>query len=482
MMLRFKIFAPILALIWLNAAAQKSNKADKVTLANLQLHIRYLSDDRLEGRRMGTPGEKVASDYIIAELSKTGAEPKGDNNGWIQTFVIDQGREIAPDSYLSVNDHPLLLNKEYFPLTLSPAGQASGSPAIALQESGVPWFVDLKELLEAGGGNAHFDLAGAIRTKASACSAKGATALLLYNSSSKFAYKLAFDPLDKPQPAVIPILYITGAGKKKYLKDESASVDIRLKIGFAEKRRTGHNVVAYLDNGAATTVIIGAHYDHLGHGEDSNTTNYCASLRNLVYSTHPASMIGQVTYDGANDNASGVAAMIELARLLAVSKLKNNNYLFIAFSGGEMAQAGSDYFVKHPVTDLKKVNYMFDMDMIGRLNDTAHALIIGGHGTSPVWDQVCNAGQDKKLLSPLYTASATFPGDQICFYRAGIPVLSFTTGIDADYHRPEDKSDRINFPGELEVLKFIYSVIEGANSLGRLGFTPADSTPVTFAR
>jgi aminopeptidase YwaD len=478
MMLRIKIFAPILTLIWLNAAAQKINKADKITLANLQTHIRYLSDDRLEGRRTGTPEEKAASDYIIAEFSKAGAQPKGDNNGWLQTFVIDQGREISSDSYFSVNDHPLLLNKEYFPLSLSPAGQVVGSPAMALQESGVPWFVDLRELLEASAGNAHFDLPGAIRTKAAACAAKGATALLLYNSSSRFTDKLAFDPRDKPEPASIPILFITAAAKKKYLKDESASVDIRLKIGYAEKRRTAHNVVAYLDYGAATTVVIGAHFDHLGHGEDSNTLHYCMSARNFANSVNSANTpvnVGHPIYNGADDNASGVAALIELVRLLAASTLKNNNYLFVAFSAGEMDLAGSDYFVKHPATEFKKLNYMINMDMIGRLNDTTRMFTIGGSGSSPVWSQVINnarekSAREKKTLSLRDSSGDVESGDHSSFYRAGIPVLFFTTGLHTDYHRPDDKADKINFTGELEVLKFIYSIIESANVKGRLGF------------
>jgi aminopeptidase YwaD len=460
MMLRIKFFAPVLTLACLSAAAQKINKNDKITLANLQAHIRYLSDDRLEGRSMGSAGEKAASDYIIAEFSKAGVQPKGDNNGWLQSFVIDQGRGITTDSYFSVNDRALLLNREYFPLAQSPAGQLSGSPAIALQESGVPWFLDLRELLEANAGNTHFDLPGAIRTKAAACAKKGATALLLYNSSLKYPDRLTYDPLDKPEPAVIPVVYITREAKRKYLKDESASVDIRLKIGFEQKQKTGHNVVAYIDNGAQSTMIVGAHYDHLGYRDSSQAAGPAASAR--------------VIYPGANDNASGVAAMIELARLLKESKFRNNNYLFIAFSGAELGWSGSGWFADHPVTDLKKVTCMLDIEMIGRLNDSTHALTIAGCGTSPAWPQICgNALRDKKSLSLLVDSSAARPGDQIAFYRKSIPVLFFSTGSYSDYHQSGDKADKINYPGELQVLKFIYSIIENVNGRGKVWFTPA---------
>jgi Zn-dependent M28 family amino/carboxypeptidase len=277
----------------------------------------------------------------------------------------------------------------------------------------------------------------------------------VYNSS-KIPDNLAFDPQEKdPVAATIPVLYITAAAKRKYLRDESASVDIKINVGFAERQRTGHNVVAYLNNGAATTVVIGAHYDHLGHGEDSNT----------LYRGP-----GPVTYNGADDNASGVAGMIELARLLAASKLRNNNYLFIAFSGKELSLSGSWHFADHLGADLGKVNYMINMDMIGRLNDTTHALTIGGY-QSTAWEPICNAVHDKKLFSFHFEGIDTWSGDHSSFYRLRIPVLFISTGMAAEYHTPGDKEDKINYPGEVAVLKFVYEVIEGANDRGKLPFT-----------
>ncbi len=454
MILRVIFFVPFLVLLIPPSSAQKLNKNDKVTLTNLQAHIRYLADDKLEGRRTGSPGEKAAGDYIISEFSKAGLRPKGDGNGWLQAFTIDEGRHIGAETYFSADSRPLVLNRDYFPLSLSPTGQVAGAPAIALQESGVPWFLDLKETVEAGAGNPHFDLVGAIRIKAAAAAKKGATALILYNSS-KLPDNLGFDPRDKPEPAVIPVIYITSTGKKKYLKDESASVDIRIRVSFTDKHRTGHNVVAFLDNGASSTVIIGAHYDHLGYGEDSNT----------LYRGP-----GRVIYNGADDNASGVAGMIELARLLGSSKLRNNNYLFIAFSGEELGLFGSKYFVEHPTLDLKKVNYMINMDMIGRLNDSSHALTVGGYGTSPVWGEACNSAKDKNFFAIHYDSSGMGPSDHTSFYRASIPVLFFFTGIHSDYHKPGDDYDKINYPGELWVLKFIYEIVENVNTRGRVAF------------
>ncbi len=455
MISRIYLLPLILSLSFLTSSAQKLKKTDKLLLANLETHVHYLADDRLEGRRTGTPGEKAASDYISAEFSRTGLQPRGDNNGWLQAFTIDQGRAVGDDAFISVNDKPLVLFKEYFPLSLSAIASVSGSPAIAIQESGVPWFVDVKELMDAGAGNPHFDLTAAIRVKAASCAKRGATALILYNSSAKQADNLSFDAHDRPEPVSIPVIYITREAKRKYLKDDAASFDLKLKVSFTERKRTGHNVVGYLNNNAANTVIIGAHYDHLGYGEDSNTL-YTGKDR--------------VIFNGADDNASGVAGLIELARLLSGSKLRNNNYLFIAFSGEEQGLYGSKYFVEHPTIDLKSANYMINMDMIGRLNDSTHLLTIGGFGTSPTWASVCS-DRDKKFFNLRLDSSGVGPSDHTSFYQKDVPVLFFFTGAHADYHRPGDDYDKINYMGELEVVKYIYSIVENLNTKGRLGFT-----------
>jgi len=457
MITRIKIVTLTLILPFLSllAYAQRLKKADKITEANLETHIHFLADDKLEGRRTGTSGEQAAGDYISIAFARSGLQPKGDNNGWKQSFEIDEGKRVSEETLFSIDDKSLIINKEYFPLAFSAAGSVEGTPAIALQEKGDPWFFDLKELLETNKGNPHFDLDQAIREKAKELYKKGATALILYNTS-RIADNLSFDPKDHSESAILPLFYITREGRRKYLKDESASLDIKLKVSFTEKKRTGRNIVGYLDNGAPTTVVIGAHYDHLGYGEDSNGL-YRGPERQI--------------FSGADDNASGVAAVIELARLLKASSLKGNNYLFIAFSGEELGLYGSKYFVEHPAIDLSKVNYMINLDMIGRLRDSTHALTVGGYGTSPTWAEICNNVQDKKLFRLNFDSSGVGPSDHTSFYRKDIPVLFFFTGLHEDYHKPTDKSDKINYMGELQVLKYVYEVVEGLNKKPRLVFT-----------
>jgi Zn-dependent M28 family amino/carboxypeptidase len=157
-------------------------------------------------------------------------------------------------------------------------------------------------------------------------------ALIFYNTSTKDD-QLKFDGKDKAEKTSIPVVYMTKSAAKKYLSDASASLDMKLKVNISEKKRIGHNVIGYIDEGAPTTVVLGAHFDHLGYGEDGNSM-----LRTKEHLIH----------NGADDNASGTAALIELARLLKNSKLNRNNYLFIAFSGEELGLFGSKYFVENP--------------------------------------------------------------------------------------------------------------------------------------
>src|SRR5215467_14636205 len=153
---------------------------------------------------------------------------------------------------------------------------------------------------------------GALVAKVKDSEKKGATAVVFYNTS-KTADDIAFNPKDRSSLANIPVLYVTKDAKKKYLKDESASIEMKIAVDISEKKRTGHNVIGYIDNSSQNTVIIGAHYDHLGYGEDGNSL-----YRGVDKQIH----------NGADDNASGTAAVIELARLLKQSKSKKNNYLF----------------------------------------------------------------------------------------------------------------------------------------------------------
>ncbi|HMW25492.1 MAG TPA: M28 family peptidase, partial [Ferruginibacter sp.] len=378
---------------------------------------------------------------------------KGDNGTYIQAFEVNDGKQIDPATAVTIGNASLNPGTDFFPLAYSANGKLSATAAIALPEGGTTWFWNLKELLEENKNNPHFDLEDAIAKKIVNAASKGATGLFIYNTSS-IKDELKFDPKSKAEKAKIPVIYISKDAREKYLKDETASYDIKLEVSISEKKRTGHNVVGYIDNGAATTVILGAHFDHLGYGEDHNS---------LYTGSTP------MIHNGADDNASGTAALIELAKQVKKSKLRNNNYIIIAFSGEELGLFGSKYFTEHPTVDISKANYMINMDMVGRLNDSTHGVTIGGYGTSPWWGQTLTASD--KYFKLNFDSSGTGPSDHTSFYRKDIPVLFFFTGAHSDYHKPSDDADKINYTGELMLIRYIYNVIDKTNDKGKLTFT-----------
>ncbi|HRG25380.1 MAG TPA: M28 family peptidase [Chitinophagaceae bacterium] len=440
--------------------SKKINKEDVQLLDNLKAHIQYLSDDKLEGRRTGTAGEKLAMEYISNQFSSTGLLPKGTSN-YYQAFEVNEGKQIDPSTELSINGSKLETGKEYFPFPYSAPGKMEALPAIAVQEADMPWFVDLKDALEENKANPHFDLPDYIYTNTKKAKDKGATALFIYNTSGTDD-KLAFNGKDKSATLTIPVIYIKKEAAAKYLKDPSATINVKFAVSLSDKKRTGYNVVGFVDNGAPTTVVIGAHFDHLGYGEDGNSRHT---------TTEPA------IHNGADDNASGTAALIELSKKLKASSLKNNNYLFIAFSGEELGLYGSKYYTEHPTIDLKTVNYMINMDMVGRLNDSSKVLTIGGYGTSPAWASVIQPTKpvtDNKSGNPQIVvridSSGTGPSDHTSFYRKDIPVLFYFTGLHTDYHKPSDDADKINYGGEQLIVKQVLGVVQQLDNQPKLAF------------
>ncbi len=222
------------------------------------------------------------------------------------------------------------------------------------------------------------------------------------------------------------------------------------------------DVVGYLDNGAENTVVIGGHFDHLGMGMDHNSLD--------------ANPEGKI-HNGADDNASGTAGVIELARYFSENQRKEKfNFLFICFSGEELGLFGSKKYCENPTIDFSKVNYMINMDMIGRLNDSTKKIIIYGVGTAPDWvpmiDKIPSNFSIKK------DSAGIGPSDQTSFYLKNIPVLHFFTGQHADYHKPTDDINKINFAGEKKVLEYIVKIIEETEKIPKLIFQKTKSPDV----
>ena len=277
----------------------------------------------------------------------------------------------------------------------------------------------------------------------------GAKAVIVYNSSS-ITSNILFNKNDSGTVVSIPVVYLDEVVAKKYFSDAASIFDINIKVNLTKDLRKAHNVIGYINNNAGATVIIGAHFDHLGYGEDGNSLDGQGQIHN-----------------GADDNASGTAALIEMARLLQKSPAKNNNYLFIAFSGEELGLLGSKYWLQHQTIKITP-NYMINMDMVGRY-DTAHKLTIGGYGTSPTWGEVFKTVTDKNLIVH-FDSSGTGPSDHASFYRKDMPVLFFFTNSHSDYHKATDDADKINYTGETEIIDYINQIIEAVNYNGHLAF------------
>lgn len=212
----------------------------------------------------------------------------------------------------------------------------------------------------------------------------------------------------------------------------------------------GINVAGIWDNGAEKTVVIGAHYDHLGMGGRGSLHRGKAAVHN-----------------GADDNASGVALMLDLAARLADGP-KTNNYLFLAFAGEEMGLLGSNYYVKNPSIDLEEVNYMINLDMVGRMRPDS-TLSISGTGTSPVWEQVLRSNNPGFKL--VLNESGVGPSDHTSFYLQDIPALHFFTGQHEDYHKPSDDSEKLNYKGMEMIGNYIFSLVTTATLARKLAFT-----------
>ena len=489
----------ILVIIFLfsqNLSAQQLSNADKRTIENLRTSINYLADDKLEGRRTGSPGEKLAYEYIIKEFTKASITPVPALKKYLQPFNVNDGKEIGKETSFINAGKPQELHTAFFPFPFS-----ANVKNLAIRNENDIAYYDASAVKTENANNPHFDVRESIvdfSKKASAAGKKivivkefsggqSPTGIILNkgienektaalhsasnNDNTPPGKKnlLFFESKDKTPTLSIPVIYY-----KEHRPERSAAAavaetadmvtdDIEQKeevpatiisVNLIPKYRTGHNVIGFINNKAVNTIVIGAHYDHLGYGEDKNALD-----QNM----------GPLIHNGADDNASGTAALIELGSRLKKSALKKYNFVFVAFSGEELGLFGSKYFTENSGLDLKKINYMINMDMIGRLNDSTHGLTIGGYGTSPAWGKLIDIKDPYFKINA--DSSGSGPSDHTSFYRKDIPVLFFFTGSHKDYHKAGDDMEKINYDGELRIINYIQNIIAKTDKMGKLNFT-----------
>lgn len=416
-----------------SAEGLAQNFDDTRLIKNLENHVKFLADDKLEGRRTGTRGERLAARYIQKQFKNAGIAPAFST--YLQPFEVKEGKVMGAGNSLSVNG-TRISSTAYFPMAWSANGRINIHVSRAK-------LLDVHELLSKNVNNPHFDLEQAARDEAVK---PGSSLLVIYNSSGK-PDNIKFNRNDKNPSVNIPVIYLSDTSHLHLLRQPGK---IKLNVEIMNSSRTGHNVAGFINNNAAYTVVIGAHYDHLGYGEDRNSL-YAGS--------------GKMIHNGADDNASGTAALIELGSMLKKNGPRQHNYLLVAFSGEELGLYGSKYFADNSPVSLPAINYMINMDMVGRL-DSTKGLTIGGYGTSPVWSNAIIPGN----LKINYDSSGSGPSDHTSFYRKDIPVLFFFTGSHQDYHKPSDDAHLVNYEGQKEIVKLVYSVIEKTSNAGKLAF------------
>ncbi|RYD72916.1 MAG: M28 family peptidase, partial [Sphingobacteriales bacterium] len=441
--------------------------AQSPTEKNLKAHVTYLASDKLEGRLTGSKNEVEASVYIRKQFAEIGIKPGGDLGTFYQTFTFHTGYRYGKKNTLKAGRKKLELDKDFYPLAYSANAKMDGEILFAgfgiqspennyddfAKLSNTEGKVFLIDLSLPDGNHPHSKYIDNKPWKKRLETAKKykPSAIIFFNSDEDLTVE-AYKKYHNLQQENIPILHVSPetAEKLKSAGKVSLSVDLQ------KDEIIGRNVVGVINNKSANTIIIGAHYDHLGFGEYGSSL-YTGKIQQI--------------HNGADDNASGTAALIELSRKIFEDKNPQYNYIFVAFSGEELGLLGSNYFVKNMTIPASDINCMLNMDMVGRLDSVSHELGIYGVGTSPDWEKLMKQVKNKDYFKIKTTESGIGNSDHSSFYMKDIPVLHFFTGTHQDYHKPSDDIEKLNFAGEEMVVNYIYNLVEILNRNPKIGFS-----------
>lgn len=466
------LFSQILFLSFALAFAQNVFEfSDSLVIERLQTDIYTLASEEMEGREAGTPGEKKAAYYIKAQMQEIGLEPLFDNS-FLQEFEFFSGYIYGDNSYLKIAGQVFNAGEDFFILPNSGDAEIEAEGIYIGSGLDIPGVInDYEEIDDVEGKilfieyfshpeserDIDYDVSALIRMKIETAISKGAAGIIFVNTHGVFN-----DPRISTATNVaredIPIIFVKEEVFEFFEQQEMQGY-INLSAELIEKSFTAVNVAGYINNNAELTVVIGGHFDHLGYGGPTS--------RDLQEN---------IIHIGADDNASGTAAVMEAARYYSNNTLDDYNFLFIAFTAEEKGLLGSRYFTESNAYDFERVSFMFNLDMIGRMKD--NRLIIIGTGTSPSWDEIIDESKPGHF-QVVKSKSGVGGSDHSSFYMKNIPALFFHTGIHEDYHTSTDTPDKINYKGTLETLNLVYNMIEYSVQFGKLEFTP---TPVTESR
>ena len=440
-----------------NTTAQVCPEAANLTaeLTGARAHVRFLADDRLEGREVGTNGAHCAGDYIAAQFSALELEPAGSQGSYFQTFSIRKGAELGPQNRLVISGRTYGVGTDWVPAGYSASANINreivyGGHLLDNPEDPGDEFASLDisgkiVVVEWGDPDAPHGISvrGDPHYKATVAAGRDASGIIVLAPEGMGRPSLE----DETRATLsIPVGIVNGAIAETVREALIGGGNAQLHTDVQATTADARNVVALLPGSnperMRETVVIGAHYDHLGHGGEGSLAPESTEVHN-----------------GADDNASGTAAVIEAARALAAGPPLERSVLFIAFTGEEKGLWGSAHFVREPTVELERAVAMLNLDMVGRVVDDQ--LTILGFGTAAEWDEIVDmaAGEMSDPLSIAKSPDGFGPSDHSSFYGEGIPVLHFLSNLHEDYHRPSDDFDKINYEGLERVIELTVDIL-----------------------
>jgi len=451
-------------------------------------HIKYLASDNLKGRLPGTPGSKLVIDYISKHWEAQGIEPAG-TKGYKQSFSFINNVSLGQRNMLRIRNSrkQYIVQKDFIPIGSSGNGSVNEDVVfigygLDINDS-LSWHdyaeVDVRGkwvllLLDGPDGDSPHSPYGRHKTlynKIIAARDRGASGILFMNRL-EIADDNNLMPLQYRQSsstAGLPVIQITHSVANKILINHDQSITalrskldeqliplsflvdckVSANVNLKFAKETASNMIGLIEGNDPVLkdeyIVVGAHFDHLGLGGRRSG------------SLDPDTLI---IHNGADDNASGIAGILELShRLMSNRHLLKRSVLVICFDAEEKGLLGSKYYAENPVRNISNAAMMVNMDMIGRLND--NPVILGGVGSSGNFENIIADARNNHTLDVETNMGGMDFGrsDHASFYRENIPVLFFFTGAHEDYHKPTDDWDKIDYQGEKEILDFIYDLI-----------------------
>lgn len=472
-----------LMMIILAGCGKRSALEAEITTEELRQHIEYLASDQLRGRLPGTEGDLLAATYIRDELASYGLKPLiGDG---FQEFGIVSTIEPGSGNSLDIKGAEMLLGTDYMPFAFSANSSFEGEVLFAgyglsIESEELEWddyrgldakgkvVMVLRADPEVDNSNSPFAPFSSDRDKCMLARDKGAVAVLLV-SGTAFDQKDEFEPLAREDhSAGIPVFRIRREIADKILEESGVNVEslekkindarstlsIETKVivsgssDLAKKMVDTRNVVMLLQGNDPTYsdeyILIGGHFDHLGMGGEGS-------------SSRAIDTVG--VHFGADDNASGIASMLEIAEKASREGKNARSIIFAAFAAEEMGLLGSKYLADNLGVEISDVDAMLNLDMVGRMNDEK-MVQVGGVGTAEGLAGLVESYSDSSLFTLTLSQEGFGPSDHSSFYGKNIPVLFFSTGAHLDYHTPYDTPSKINYEGLRDISELVYDIAE----------------------